>query len=113
MKVQACGSENKKPPFSEAANIGGYEEWSEIWAARFIGRGLVTIGARNATEVIEKFADYVQVTIPAPGLAQVKSLGEVDCFYQWSPNVHRSAQARARNRQTVGSQPSARARQTK
>jgi hypothetical protein len=36
--------------------------------------------------VVEKFAEYVEVIIPAPNLEPVQSHGEIDCFRQWPPN---------------------------
>src|SRR5262249_8882504 len=49
----------------------GCEEGSEVRAARFIGRGLVTSETRTAG-VIEKFAEYIQVIIPPPRLEPVQ-----------------------------------------
>jgi hypothetical protein len=87
-------------------------------AAIFGGRGLVAPAPRNAAEVVEKFAEYVEVIIPAPNLEPVQSHGEIDCFRQWPPNnslkrasfAHEVVKPPARGSQLAQGKPGERAR---
>src|SRR5262249_2124943 len=67
---------------------------------RFIGRGLVTSETRNAAEVIEKFAEYIQVIIPPPRLEPVQSRN--------SPNIslkRASSRTKSSNRRLAAVSP--------